>query len=33
MLDSSKGTAVLIKDMDVNEQDRLPNITLRHKWK
>ena len=24
---------VVRKDMDVNEQERLPNITLRHKWK
>ena len=30
---SSKGTACSKKDMDVNEHERLSNITLRHKFK
>ena len=29
----SKGTTCGNKEYDVNEQERLPNITLRHKWK
>jgi hypothetical protein len=28
-----KERLVVIKNMDVNEQERLPNTTLRHKWK
>ena len=28
-----KKRLVVIKNMDVNEQERLHNITLRHKWK
>jgi hypothetical protein len=29
----SKGTDLIRKDMDVNEHERLSNITLRHKFK